>query len=329
MDILGAGWDALRDVRLAPLALGLALHAGADCVRNGAWLAIVRHAHRGQHRLRLRDIQTAAFAGGAVNAVVPARGGDMVKIALVRRRLDAPHSATLASTLVADGLCEALAGTALLAWALSCGYLPWPPIADLAAVPAVVATTAAAAVGLLAWRALPWRAQIGAGLSALACPRLVLGRVLAWQLASRTIRLAAAAFCLTACGLPATPSNALLAMAVEGATRVRLAPATVALRVAVLAAAFTAAGSPVAPAAVAAYVVAVQTGRTVVALAIGVVVAAATLRVRDPRRAVAALRQLAARRSAPIAAPALEQRLRGIRRPRRRRSRPRPPPRRR
>ena len=90
MDILGAGWEALRDVRLLPLALGLAIHAGCDCVRNGAWLEILRHAHRDRHRLRLRDVQAAAFAGGAVNAIVPARGGDLVKIGetpLARGRL--------------------------------------------------------------------------------------------------------------------------------------------------------------------------------------------------------------------------------------------------
>lgn len=305
MDILGAGWEALRDVRLTPFALGLAVHAGADCVRNGAWLAILRHAHRGRHQLRLRDVQAAAFAGGAVNAVLPARGGDLVKLALVRRRLDSPHPATLASTLVADGLCEALAGLALLTWALGCGYLPLPPIGG---VPGLLAAVAGATVAaLLAWRIMPWRAQIGAGMSALGCPRLLLGRVLAWQLASRAIRVGAVALCLGACGLPATPSSALLAMALEGATRVRLAPAAGALRAAVLGVAFAAAGNPVAPAAVIAYVLAVQAGRTIVALAIGLAVATATLRMRGPRRALATLRHLAASRSGVVAAPALEQ----------------------
>ena len=298
-------WSALGDVRLAPFALGLAVHAGADAVRNGAWLAILRHAHRGRHRLRLRDVQAAAFAGGAVNAVVPARGGDLVKLALVRGRMESPHPATLAGTLVADGLCEALAGAVLLAWALGCGCVPTAPIGGLRTV-VVIAAVAAVAVPV-GWRLAPWRGQLAAGMSALACPRLLLGRVLAWQLASRAIRVAAVSLCLAACGMPATAECALLAMALEGATRVRLAPATGALRAATLVAAFASAGSPVAPATVFAYVVAVQAGRTVAALAIGLVVAAATLRVRDPRRAVAALGQLAKSRGAAVGPPALEQ----------------------
>jgi hypothetical protein len=304
MEVLGPAWEALGEVRIAPLALGLAIHAAADGVRNGAWLAILRHAHRDTQRLRLRDVEAAAFAGGAVNAIVPARGGDVVKLALVRRRLDSPHPATLASTLAADGLCEAVAGAGLLTWALACGYLPLPPIGRTAALLTAGATVLAAA---LAWRFVPWRGQIRAGLSALGCPRLLLGRVLAWQLASRSIRLGGVALCLAACGLPATPSSAVLAMALEGATRVRLAPATGALRAAALAAAFAAAGTPVAPAAVVAYVVAIQAGRTVVALAIGVAAGAATLRLRDPRRVVTALRRLTASRGAPVPAPALEQ----------------------
>ncbi len=297
-------WSALGDVRLAPLALGLAVHAGADAVRNGAWMAILRHAHRGRHRLRVRDVQAAAFAGGAVNAVVPARGGDLVKLALVRGRLDSPHPATLAGTLVADGLCEALAGAALLAWAVGSGCVPLGPLGGLHTV-AIVAAVAAVAVPV-GRRLVPWRAQLAAGMSALACPRLLLGHVLAWQLASRAIRVGAVALCLAACGMPATAACALLAMALEGATRVRLAPATGALRAAALAAAFAAAGSPVAPATVFGYVIAVQAGRTVSALAIGLAAAAATLRVRDPRRAVAALSRMARRRGAAVARPALE-----------------------
>src|SRR5689334_13151328 len=82
---LMAGAGRRFDVPL--LLAGLALHLLADVVRNGGWHTVLRAASPAHRALRLRDVQAAAFVGGGVNAIVPARAGDVVKVALVRRRL--------------------------------------------------------------------------------------------------------------------------------------------------------------------------------------------------------------------------------------------------
>src|SRR5260221_49917 len=59
-----------------------------------------------------------------VNSVVPARGGDVVKLYLVKQRLRNASYATLAPTLIVETLFDAVVASALLIWALSLGVLP-------------------------------------------------------------------------------------------------------------------------------------------------------------------------------------------------------------
>ena len=68
----------------------------------------------------------AYLAGAGVNAVVPARGGDVVKLALVRRRIEGARYSTLAATFIPETLFETAFGTALVAWGLAMGFIPVP-----------------------------------------------------------------------------------------------------------------------------------------------------------------------------------------------------------
>ena len=78
--------DAVRRFDIPLLVFGLVLHLVADLVRNRGWYGVLRAAGPEYDTLRVRDVQAAAFAGGSVNALVPARAGDLVKLAVVRRR---------------------------------------------------------------------------------------------------------------------------------------------------------------------------------------------------------------------------------------------------
>ena len=238
----GAG----RRVDVPLLAAGLALHLLADVVRNSGWHTVLRAASPAHRALRLRDVQAAAFAGGGVNAIVPARAGDVVKVALVRRRLPDARLPTVSATFVPETLFECCTGAALLAWALTAGYLPVDEVArapHAAADHAVVACVAAVGVvavvlaaGLLAHRvAQRLYRDIAAGFAILRQPRRFVTGVVSFQLASRVIRLGAIACCLSACRLPGDAAAAALVMAVEGGTRVRFGPASAALRAGLLA----------------------------------------------------------------------------------------------
>jgi hypothetical protein len=291
---------------LTLLAAGVALHLGADGIRNRGWCGIVRAACP-TAAPRVRDVQVAAFAGGGVNGVVPARGGDALKLAVLRRRAPGVPLSTLAATLVADSLLEGLAGVALLAWALTAGVVPLAPLTEHPALAAALAALAAlVAVGglRLARRRLP---NIAAGLAVLGRPRALVTDVLSWQLLARAVRLVAIACCLAACGLPASAEAALLTMAVEGATRVRVAPVSGTLRLGLLAyglPALTGAAVPVS--AIVAYLTLVTAARSGAGLAVSLAVLARELHTCAPRRLLAAVRRRAREAAGPLQ-PALER----------------------
>ena len=256
--------------------------------------------------LRVRDVQAAAFAGGGVNAVVPARAGDALKLAVLRRRAPRAPLATLAATLVTDSLLEGVSGAVLLVWAVSRGLVPLDAAVDhpaRGAAAALLAVTLAVAAFVLARRRLP---RVAAGLSVLGRPRALVTGVVSWQLLARAVRLVAIACCLSACGLPASAEAALLAMAVEGATRVRLAPLAGTLRFGALAYGLPAlTGEPAPAAAILAYLALVGAARGGAGLAVAAGVLAHELHTCAPRRLLAAARGLSRPGHAPLQ-PALE-----------------------
>ena len=314
-----AGGLVARTVRrfdLPLLAVGLMLHLVADLVRNGGWYGVLRAAGPEYQRLRVRDVEAAAFAGGAVNALVPARAGDLVKLGVVRRHAPEARMPTLVATLLPETLFEWLAGGALLTWALLAGYLPvgivagtvadagHHPVTAAAVVAAVVAGAVVTATVTRRW-ARRLSHDLAAGLAILRRPRLFLTRVASWQLGGRVIRLAAIACCLSACRLPGGLAAAGVAMAIDGGTRLHFAPASAGLRVGLLGYGLPAAtGTAVSLPAVIAYLAVVKTARMATALVIGGAVLVVTLGARSPRAALAALRRL--REAAPVEPPAAE-----------------------
>jgi hypothetical protein len=293
--------DAGQRIDVALLATGLALHLLADAVRNRAWFSILRTACPDERGLRVRDVEAAAFAGGGVNGLLPARAGDLLKLALLRRRMPRSHLATLTATLVPETVFELAAGGALLGWALYEGYLPAEPaMGALARLPAPVAVAAglvAALAAIAGVRALRRRASglvvdLRAGCAILGRPRALLIGVVAWQLAGRVIRLVAIACCLAACRLPSGLPAALVIMAVEGGTRVRLGPASMGLRLALMSYGLGAVAGGVATATLVTYGAVVRSVRAAAGAAISLVVVGVLLEVRSPRRALAAARAL-------------------------------------
>ena len=66
----------------------------------------------------------AYLAGVGLNAITPARSGDVLKLYLVKHRVEGSTYPTLAATLVVETLFDAAVGIALLAWAVYLGVLP-------------------------------------------------------------------------------------------------------------------------------------------------------------------------------------------------------------
>ncbi len=270
-----------------PLILaGVALHFGADGIRNCAWCRIVRAAFpaRGPRR---RDIQAAAFAGGGVNALVPARAGDLLKVGMLRRRSPGLSRATGLATLAADSLFESVTGAMLLAWAL------WHGLSPLGRAHPLLILAGGLAVAALAAIVVRRHPSLAAGFRILRGPWTAVAAVLGWQLAARAVRLGAISCGLAACALPATLTAALAVMAIEGGTRVRLMPLSGGLRLGLLASALPlVTGVPVATGAIAAYLALITCARTVVGAALATALLARELGTLAPRRLASRARVL-------------------------------------
>src|SRR5215210_1311049 len=117
-----AGSLAGADLRW--LALGVLLHLANQALRGRGWYALVHSATAGDPRLRRRDAVAAWVAGAGAGGVASARGGDAVRVLLLRRRLGGTGCAVLAGTLVAEGAGEIAVGLALLAVAIAVGAGP-------------------------------------------------------------------------------------------------------------------------------------------------------------------------------------------------------------
>jgi Lysylphosphatidylglycerol synthase TM region len=239
-------WGAVGGAAPGWLALAVVLHLANQLARGRGWFAILGMAGCDGPRLRRRDAIAVWVAGAGMGGVLSARGGDAVRLLLLRRRVPDTGYPLLAGTLVAEAAGESALGLTILALVLAGGLgagvsleggaLVWVAIAALAAVPACA---------VLRSRCRPVRRLLSGvrqGCAAVGQPRAYARTVMPWQLASRLLR-AASLFCfLLAFHLPATLAAIGLVMVAQGGGRVLpLAPASLAASVAVLAAGFPAA----------------------------------------------------------------------------------------
>jgi uncharacterized membrane protein YbhN (UPF0104 family) len=270
----------MRDAALGWLALGVVLHLANQVARGRGWCSTIRLASPDGPPCRARDAVAAWVAGAGMGGILSARGGDAVRLLLLRRRLPGEGYPLLAGTLVAEAAGEAALGAVFLALLLAGGLHATPALGAPAAVwiaPAAIA--AVAGLLLLRSRSRVLRrvtAGIARGCSALRSPRAYVRAVTPWQLASRLLRAASLACFLAAFGLPATAAAVGFVMVAQGGGRLLpFAPASVAATVAVLAAGFPAiTGAHAGAATLAAFVVGMGTLLTAagVALAAGIAV---------------------------------------------------------
>jgi Lysylphosphatidylglycerol synthase TM region len=233
------------------LLAGVVLHVLHQVVRTRAWFNIIRAAYPEASELRARDVTLAYLGGAGLNGVVPARGGDLAKLYLIRRRAPGMRWSTLIATFVPETLFETAVGLGLVIWALSRGFLPVPttpselPSLDVSLFiqHPFIATGGAAIAGValvLVFRALRRRARdllarLRQGLAILERPRDFVRGVVTWQALARAIRLGSLACFMAAFALPVTVATVVLVMAAQGGGRIiPIAPISAGLRIAML-----------------------------------------------------------------------------------------------
>jgi hypothetical protein len=239
--------------------------------------------------VRYRDVVIAHLGGAGFNGLIPAHGGDAVKLALLKRRVPEARFGQLLGSLAPPAAVEALVTAFLLAWALATGVLGAPSPGQIP-LPLVGAAAAIAAgvLWVLARKAPRLLRDVRSGMAALRQPGELARAITPWVLVARGFRLMALGCFLIAVGLPATLTALLIVMAVQGGVG-SSGPASAAMRIAVLTASL--------PAAIGGHAVSVETATTLVAatqlgpmianLTISVVVLGLTLRTVSPRRVLA------------------------------------------
>ena len=275
------------DPRLAVMAL--ALHVANHLLRSVAWRGVLAAAYP-DRRVALLPVLTGYSAGVALNAVAPARGGDAVKVGMVRAAIPGSTVATIAATLSVLVALDMVIGTLLVLVLGLTGAVPLDLAGGLDRV-ATVAPIAVAAIAVggaivfaLRHRLRALGARLRQGGAVLRTPGRYVHAVMLPQLAAWCCRVGVVLCLLAAFGLPATVAVAALVMVVGGAsTVVPLTPGGAGTQQVLLAMALSQTASA---AAVVSFSLAMQASVTVVNALLGLAAAMIVCRTLRPVTAV-------------------------------------------
>ncbi len=224
---IGVFFSHLASVEWKWLAIGILCHLCKLLAVSRAWRNIVQAAYP-DRPVRWRQMFGAYVAGTGVNAVIPARGGDVVRLFLAKRRIEGSTYTTLVSTSLLQTLFDLVVAGCFVVWAVTQHVLPGLNVLKSPRLPALDygwafrhPTAGLILVGLLlllgtalvAWiaeRVDEFKAKVAQGFSAFRDRSYYLRRVVPWQLLDWSLRLATVFFFLRAFGIPATLHNALL-----------------------------------------------------------------------------------------------------------------------
>jgi uncharacterized membrane protein YbhN (UPF0104 family) len=231
VDAFEAFGRQLAAVSWTALALAVVCHILRLGARVRGWQNILMAAYPAS-RVPFRSIFGAYFAGVGVNAITPARGGDLVKLYLARHRVEGSSYPTLTSTLVVETLFDFVLASFLLLIAIQQGLLPGLP--DLPALPAfdwsfavehptiaaiLLSLLAAGGILFVTWASrhvVAFREKVMRGFVILGNREEFLKKVVSWQALSWVFRAASVYFFLEAFHIPATATTILAVLVVGG-----------------------------------------------------------------------------------------------------------------
>jgi len=116
----------LASVRLGPLLIGCLLFTVYLTFRARASFNILRAAYPSE-RFRFLDIWGAYFAGYGFNSVIPARGGDVVRLFLTRTSVPRSSYPAVGASFVVEAGFDITVGSLVLLFVFTQGVFPKPP----------------------------------------------------------------------------------------------------------------------------------------------------------------------------------------------------------
>jgi uncharacterized membrane protein YbhN (UPF0104 family) len=221
-------WEFLSEIAILPLLAAIGCHLLKVCCTSRAWRNVLAAAYP-DTRVRWRPILAAYVSGVGVNAILPARGGDVVRVFLAHRAIPGSSYTTIISSTVVLTFVDMALALIVFVWALTQGVLP--SLDALSALPAfdyswvfedgvihpgaVIALVAIVAGGAWLlhhfWNRL--RARVAQAFAVFQPPTRYARTVVLWQLADWGLRLATIWFFLGAFGIHQSIGNALLVQA--------------------------------------------------------------------------------------------------------------------
>jgi uncharacterized membrane protein YbhN (UPF0104 family) len=240
LDAIAAFWDYLASVRPLPLAIAIGCHVAKTMCTSRAWRNVLAAAYP-DVRVRWPAIYAAYIAGVGVNAIFPARAGDVVRLTMAHRAVKGSTYTTLVSSSIVLAIVDSACAVALFVWAVTEGVfpsldaLPSLPSFDFAwfldhprVSQAVLVIAVFGLIALAVWirgNVAEFRSRVGQAFTILHSPARWLRTVVAWQLADWALRLTTIWFMLAAFGINQSLRNVLLVQASQSlATLVPVSP---------------------------------------------------------------------------------------------------------
>jgi uncharacterized membrane protein YbhN (UPF0104 family) len=233
LDAIGDFGHYLGRVDLLALAIALALSLALQLCRGHAWANALRAAYP-RDSVSERGVVGAFLVGVGMNGILPARGGDAIKIVLAKRSVrDSSYPAIISSFAVLAPFDSAI-GFCVLGYAITQGLLPAAPrlpelpafeISFWAAHPqalllaiTVLGIAVICLTAYLARRVEAFWAHLKQGVAIFREPRRYLREVFAWQGAGWLLRFASFWLFLDAFHIGGSFDNVMLVMSVQAVT---------------------------------------------------------------------------------------------------------------
>jgi uncharacterized membrane protein YbhN (UPF0104 family) len=229
-DAVGEFVSNLAGVNWFALILGMAVFVAYLTLRARASFNILRAAYPDE-RIRFQQIWGAYLAGYGFNSVVPARGGDVVRLFLTKTSVPNSSYPAVASSFAVEQIFDLTMAVPILLFAFTQGAFPKPP--DFSKLPAfdlalfashprftlflltALAIGALVAFALLSARVRAFWTRVQQGLTILRDRRRYLREVWLVQLGGWGLRFVAFWCLLSAFGVGGSVKNVLLVLGVN------------------------------------------------------------------------------------------------------------------
>jgi uncharacterized membrane protein YbhN (UPF0104 family) len=230
-----AFFENLSAIDWSAFGMALLFLLGMQLARAWAWRNVLRAAYP-EVEISFLRLSAAYLAGAGINAIIPARAGDVTKVFLVKRQIPGSSYPAVTSSFLVQTVFDTTVGVLVLLYAITQGLLPRPPrlpnlpafeLSFWAENPQLFAVTVALtllaiaiAIFVLAHRVRLFWERVKQGVTILTRPRRYLREVAAWQGIGWLCRFAAFWFFLEAFGIGGSLANVLLVMSVQAIANV-------------------------------------------------------------------------------------------------------------